>query len=131
MFAGIAEPNAASPAASDWIAEAGHENVSMLRTPRHLSTQFNIQTGAGVLDAEILAEKASSLGRAGQNVETALRDLRDLDATAPERPQAVKSAARAVYHYFIQRELCGFRSHADPIRQYGIPNEVLARLGAN
>ena len=102
----------------------------MLRTPRNLSTQLNIQTGASVLDAEILAEKASSLGRAGQNVEAALRGLRDLDATAPERPQAVKSAARAVYHYFIQRELCGFRSHTDPIRQYGIPNEVLARLGA-
>jgi len=114
----------------DWMAKAVHVDIRMFRTPRNLSTELNIQTGASVLDAEILAEKASSLGRAGQNVESTLRDLRELDATAPERPRAVKSAARAVYHYFIQRELCGFRSHADPIRQYGIPNEVLARLGA-
>jgi len=102
----------------------------MLRTPRNLSTQPYIQTGASVLDAEILAEKASSLGRAGHNVETALRTLNELDPAAPERPQAVRSAAKAVYHYFIQRELCGFRNHAGPIRQYGIPKEVLVRLGA-
>ena len=102
----------------------------MLRTPRNLSTQPYIQTGSSVLDAEILDEKASALGRAGHNVEVALRKLNDLEKSAPERPTAVNSAARAVYHYFIQRELCGFRNHAGPIRQYGIPREVLVRLGA-
>ena len=102
----------------------------MLRTPRNLSTQPYVQNGAGVLDAEILAEKASSLGRAGQNVETTLRTLKQLDPAAPDRAQAVRSAAKAVYYYFIQRELCGFRNHAGPIRQYGIPKEVLVRLGA-
>lgn len=102
----------------------------MLRTPRNLSTQPLIQTGSSVLDAEILAEKASALGRAGHNVEVALRKLNELDKSAAKRPAAIKSAARAVYHYFIQRELCGFRNHAGPIRQYGIPREVLVRLGA-
>jgi hypothetical protein len=39
-------------------------------------------------------------------------------------------AAQAVYAYFIQRELCGLRRHRDVIREYAIPDEVLARLGA-
>jgi len=103
----------------------------MLRTPRNLSAQPYLQTGSNVLDAEILAEKASSLGRAGHTVETTLRRLKELDPAAPDRAQAVRSAAKAVYHYFIQRELCGFRNHADPIRHYAIPKEVLVRLGAN
>ena len=36
----------------------------------------------------------------------------------------------AVYAYFIQREVCGFRRHDEIIREFAIPQEVLARLGA-
>lgn len=81
------------------------------------------------LDHEIAAEKASSLGRAGDKVEKALARLRA--AEAHERPLFLKAAADAVYGYFIQRELCGLRRHNDAIRDYGIPAEVLARLGAS
>lgn len=91
-------------------------------------------TGAGLfapLDHEIAAEKASSLGRAGEKVEKALALLRALEADAPERPARLKAAADAVYAYFIQRELCGLRRHHDAIRDYGIPREVLVRLGAS
>jgi hypothetical protein len=31
---------------------------------------------------------------------------------------------------FIHRELCGLRNGRDVIQRYGIPNKVLARLGA-
>jgi len=89
--------------------------------------------GEGVfspLDHEIAAEKAASLGRAGEKVEKALRRLDDCEPSAPERPQCLKAAAEAVYAYFIQRELCGLRRHHDAIRDYAIPAEVLARLGA-
>ncbi|PSM18627.1 hypothetical protein C7T96_07600 [Nitratireductor sp. StC3] len=82
------------------------------------------------LDVDILAEKASALGRAGDKVEKALERLRGVGGTAPERRQALKAAADAVHGYFIQRELCGLRRHEDVIREYAIPREVLARLGA-
>ena len=91
-------------------------------------------TGAGLfapLDHESAAEKASSLGRAGEKVEKALACLRALEPGAPERPAALKGAADAVYAYFIQRELCGLKRHHDAIRDYAIPAEVLVRLGAS
>jgi hypothetical protein len=50
---------------------------------------------------------------------------------APERENALKQVASAVYAYFIQRELCGMRRHQDVIREYRIPAEVLVRLGTS
>ena len=38
-------------------------------------------------------------------------------------------AADKVWAFFIQREICGLRSQKDAIRRYGIPPEVMARLG--
>ena len=52
------------------------------------------------------------------------------DGEAAERRLLVKQTADAVWAYFIQRELCGLRRHDDAIREYGIPREVLVRLGA-
>lgn len=87
-----------------------------------------MRTGIGVLDYEIAGEMASSLGRAGERVATTLADL--AKAREGKRAAALREAADAVYAYFIQRELCGLRRHDDAIREYGIPREVLARLGA-
>ena len=84
-----------------------------------------------MLSHELMAEKASGLGRTGGLVEKAMAALNAVDKASPERPARVRAAAEAVYAYFIQRELCGFRRHQDVIREYGIPNEVLARLGAS
>ena len=93
------------------------------------------QTGMETLEAEILAEQAASLGRAGRAVERALDALNALPADAHpagdgRRPALLKAAARAVHHFFIQRELCGLRRHDDAIAHYRIPAEVLVRLGA-
>jgi hypothetical protein len=92
------------------------------------------------LGHEILAEKASALGRAGQKVEAALARLeahagmpaRDDAAPDPDsqRKALLKAAADAVHAFFIQRELCGLRRHETVIREFGIPREVLVRLGA-
>lgn len=100
------------------------------RLPQNLSTQLGVETGASVLDKEILAEKAASLGRAGRLVEKSLAELRSFQGQACDRPRLVQRAAEAVYSYFVQRELCGFISNDDPIEHYAIPREVLARLGA-
>ncbi len=88
-------------------------------------------TGVQVLDYELAQEMASSLGRAGEAVAKAMQALRSCDRDHADRPQRLKTAAQAVHAYFIQRELCGLRRHDDAIAHYGIPREVLARLGAS
>lgn len=84
--------------------------------------------------AEIVGEKASSLGHHGRLVEKALTALRQFDAApggdARVRRELVGKAAREVWAFFVQRELCGLRDQKEVIRFYGIPSEVLVRLGA-
>lgn len=90
-----------------------------------------LQTGVDTLDYEMAEEMAVSLGRAGERVARTLAAY-TADRDDPEkRPTLLREAARAVHAYFIQRELCGLRRHDDAIRHYGIPPEVLARLGAS
>ena len=89
------------------------------------------QNGPNPLDHEIAAEKAAALGRAGERVERSLGALRALPSDGEGREASLRAASDAVYAYFIQRELCGLRRHQDAIREYGIPREVLARLGAS
>jgi hypothetical protein len=83
-----------------------------------------------LLGHEILAEKAAGLGRTGAEAELRLARLREHEGTPAERELLVRAAAEAVYAWFIQRELCGFRRHDEVIRQLQIPRAVLARLGA-
>jgi len=86
------------------------------------------------LEVEILGEKASSLGHRGRQVEQAMAALRSFDARPDGKPDArhelVRAAAGEVWAYFVQRELCGMRDHREVIAFYGIPPEVLVRLGA-
>ncbi|MDF1598584.1 hypothetical protein PZ895_02190 [Mesorhizobium sp. YIM 152430] len=90
-----------------------------------------IQTGLDTLDYELAGEMASSLGRAGDRVARAMAALNAHQTRDENRRLLVKAAADAVHAYFIQRELIGLRRHHDAIRDYGIPPEVLARLGAS
>jgi len=85
------------------------------------------------LAAEIAGEKASSLGHHGRQVEKAMAALRAFDpssGTPDERLALVKKAAREVWAFLVQRELCGLRDQKQVIQDYGIPGEVLVRLGA-
>lgn len=100
-----------------------------VRLPSSLGRSSGSESALDVLGHEILAEKASSLGRAGQRVEIALARLNEA-GDGEERDALLKAAASAVHAYFIQRELCGLRRHDTVIRDYGIPRAVLARLGA-
>lgn len=86
-----------------------------------------------VLAADILAEKASSLGHQGRKMEQALAALRAHDAAAgaaDARHHLLRAAAHEVWAFFIQRELCGLRDQRQIIKDYAIPGEVLVRLGA-
>ena len=100
------------------------------RLPENFAVSFAAETSLSAVDQEILAEKATSLGNAGRKVETCMEKLRSHQGDSETRMALVKSAADAVYAYFVQRELCGFRRHDDIIRDYAIPREVLVRLGA-
>ncbi len=100
-----------------------------VRPPTSFSSIDPREAAFDALGHEIAGEKASALGRTGRRVEEALRRLA-ANEEASLREELLRDAADAVYAYFIQRELCGFRRHGDVIREYSIPEAVLARLGA-
>lgn len=103
----------------------------VVRAPMSFSTLGPREAALDALSHEIAQEQASSLGRAGRRVEEALAKLAaEGGRDASERRALVQEAADAVYAYFIQREIIGLRRHQEVIREYAIPNAVLARLGA-
>jgi hypothetical protein len=101
--------------------------------PDRLALARRSDAAFNVLESDLTAEKASSLGHHGRQVEKAMAALRAFDQ-APgdpdERLRLVRKAAREVWAFFVQRELCGLRDQKEVIRLYGIPGEVLVRLGA-
>ena len=106
-----------------------------LRIPESLATGRKPETGWNVLDVEIAQQKAQTLGFLGTRVEHALASLRALDAGAhgPEREAdrsaLLDEAAERVWALMIQRELCGLGYWETVVKEYGIPREVLNRLG--
>lgn len=104
-----------------------------MRAPVPFSAKLHANSAAGVLEAELFAEKAGALGRTGREVEKALARLRAHDdgrVQAVDRAALVRAAAEAVWAYWVQREACGLFDHRQVIREHRIPPEVLNRLGA-
>ena len=103
-----------------------------VRPPQALAPFFTKETGLNILEYELMSERADSLGRHGLKVEKALALLSERLAAGcgeAEREDLLNDAADKVWAFFIQREMCGLRSQKDAIRRYGIPPEVIARLG--
>lgn len=103
--------------------------MSSLRMPQSLVARLKPESGQAVLHYELMEEQAHSLGRAGRKVEAALAAL----AAHPGgegRAELVKAAADAVWGFLVQREVMGLRDRAQVVAQYGIPREVLVRIGA-
>jgi len=101
--------------------------------PEALAARALRDTGLNILENEMLAEKASSLGHHGRLVEQSLAALRAFDPAtgmSDERLTLLRKAAHDVWAFFVQRELCGLRDQKYMIAFYSIPGEVLARLGA-
>ncbi|MGK2284803.1 DUF6665 family protein [Pedomonas sp. V897] len=83
------------------------------------------------VERELKGEQAVSLGRYGRAVERTLAALREAGASdADARQRLVRDAAEAVWRYFIQREALGLYNHDLVVKHYGIPGEVLARVGS-
>ena len=83
----------------------------------------------------LAGESAAALGRLGQRLEAALLALRALgdgaSVDAAERERRVYACADAVWLYFVQREVSGLVNHEYVIEAYGIPREVLTKVGAS
>ena len=103
-----------------------------VRPPQSLSPSLSRDTGLNLLEYELMSERADALGRHGLKVEkaiAALSVLSDPGITPERREQLLDDAADVVWAFFIQREICGLRSNRDAVQRYGIPKEVMARLG--
>jgi hypothetical protein len=103
-----------------------------VRPPQSLRQFHSNDSGFNVLEYELMAERASSLGHHGLKVETALAELQAWNVdrhSATERESLVHKASDAVWAFFIQREICGMKNGRDVIQRYGIPSEVLAKVG--
>jgi hypothetical protein len=98
-----------------------------LRDSLDLIRAVRPEAGHAALESEIQQERASSLRAAEQKVISTLADWRS--APEHERAEPLKAARYAVWAYFVQRELIGFRRHADVIRDLDIPSVVLNGLG--
>lgn len=97
--------------------------------PQSFARRLGVETGDAVFRHELLAEQAASLGHAGRKVEAALAALK-AHPGGEGRAGVLKAAADAVWGFLIQREILGLRDRNAVIAHYGIPREVLNRLGA-
>jgi hypothetical protein len=99
-----------------------------------------IKDGIGFLEHEFARERASALGRLGQALETALDALVAFDAArvhckpfpaqAEVRKALVEDASLALWHFLVQREVCGLRDLRHVLTDYRVPADVAARIGA-
>jgi hypothetical protein len=85
------------------------------------------------LEYEIAKEKASALGRLGRRLEAALAALAGCPRAATSerkiRNSLVEQAGYALWLFVVQREACGLNDSAQVMQDYGVPNEVYARMG--
>ena len=90
-------------------------------------------SGYATLECEIAQEKAAALGRLGRRLEGALAALAACPRTASSdrktRDSLVEQAGYALWLFVVQREACGLNDSAQIMRNYGVPQEVYARMG--
>lgn len=106
--------------------------MSALRMPQHLADPAHIDSGEAHLRFELLEEIDGSVGRAERRVEQTLAALRAHDAAGPEagdRAPLLAAAVAATWRLIVQHEACDCADHRLLIERFGIPLEVLARLG--
>ena len=111
----------------------------MMVTERMEWMPYRKPSALDLLDDEFAQEKASALGRLGRALESALEALARFDAgdqrnTPSEarqlRASLVAEASAALWHFVVQREACGLRDLRYVLRDYRVPAEVAARMGA-
>jgi hypothetical protein len=91
-----------------------------------------LRSGYATLEYEIAQEKASALGRLGRRLEAALTALaacpRTTNSDRKIRDSLVEQAGYALWLFVVQREACGLNNSTQVMQDYGVPNEVHARM---
>jgi len=98
-------------------------------------------TGLDVLEYEIRQEQAATIGRLARELRNALDALDTFNQHAcsanpavdhrdPQRARLVDAAAYALWNFVVQRECSGFRETEQVLKDYAIPAEVRAKMGA-
>ncbi|XSC45981.1 DUF6665 family protein [Bradyrhizobium sp. RDT10] len=92
-----------------------------------------LRSGYATLEHEIAQERASALGRLGRRLEAALAALaacpRPANSDRKIRDSLVEQAGYALWLFVVQREAYGLNKIDHVIQVYGVPNEVVARMG--
>ena len=92
-----------------------------------------LRSGYAALAYEIAEERASALARLGRRLEATLTALaeykRSADMNREIRNRLVEQAGYALWLFVVQREAIGLNKIDHVINVYGVPNEVLARMG--
>lgn len=92
-----------------------------------------LRSGFATLEYEIAEERVSALGRLGRRLEAALTALAACPrATSSDRniyEGLVEQAGYALWLFVVQREACGLNKIDHVIKVYGVPDEVVARMG--
>src|SRR6516225_2884560 len=105
------------------------------------SDRVAVKTGLDVLEYEIRQEQAATIGRLGRELHDALDALGTFDkqmssgsAAADrrdrQRGRLVAAAAYALWNFVVQRECSGFRGTEQVLKDYAVPVEVRAKMGA-
>lgn len=102
--------------------------MSTLRMPQFPSARSHLEAADAAFHHEMREEQANSLGRAGAKVEATLAALRDHPG-GEGRAEVLRAAADAVWSFLVQRDVLGLRDRAYIVAHYGVPREVLNRLG--
>lgn len=92
-----------------------------------------LRSGYATLEYEIAEERVSALGRLGRRLEAALAALaacpRTESSDRDNRDGLVEQAGYALWLFVVQREACGLNKMDHVIKVYGVPDEVVARMG--
>jgi hypothetical protein len=102
-----------------------------------MATLAQLQYG---IDQELVNEKGTSLARAGERLEAALAALVSHDGAlasgsgSAQPPPAVREtlldeAASALHALVVQRDAIGPTRHEELFQIFGVPREVIARMG--
>jgi len=102
---------------------------------------MRVRTGLDVLEYEIRQEQAATIGRLARELRDALDALdafnrqassaeAGADSRDPQRAGLVDAAAYALWNFVVQRECSGFRGTEQVLKDYAVPVEVRAKMGA-
>ena len=107
-------------------------SIATTTTANSLMPPRLLQSGYSTLEYELAQDKASTLGRLGQEFEAALAALaacpRGTNSDRNTRENLVRLAGHALWRLVVHREACGLYSINWVLRAYGVPSEVYARM---